>query len=142
MTGWPVWRSDPALPGRLRPGQWVAALLAAWLLPALAGAALALSATAIAQLVGVDPGGLPFLGLILFYSPLFSWVGLLPGAGLLVLALRRGIGGWAMALGIGGILGAGLAGWLGPLAWIMGTGQSLLVWGIVMVMARRAARRT
>lgn len=40
------------------------------------------------------------------YSPLVSWLGLILGVPLVHTAIRKGFGGWAVALGIGGVAGA------------------------------------
>ena len=128
MKGWPLWETDPALPKRLKPGDWAIAFGLAWLGPAVIGAPLLMGTGYLIEAAGIDVLEVGMIGILLIYSPLFSWLGLLPGSLLLRLALRRGIGGWAMALIIGLALGWGLAGMLGPLAWIMGSLESLIFW--------------
>ena len=107
MKGWPLWETDPALPKRLKPGDWAIAFGLAWLGPAVIGAPLLMGTGYLIEAAGIDVLEVGMIGILLIYSPLFAWLGLLPGALLLRLALRRGVGGWAMALIIGLALGYG-----------------------------------
>ena len=98
-----AWRSAPGRERRPGLADWAIASVVVWLGPLPLGAALlALSMAASAWLGLGNPEGtahpliLPFVvGYILFFSPVFSWIGLalaLPVVGFLV---GRGLGGWA-----------------------------------------------
>ncbi len=85
-------------------------------------------------------GVIYFAGLILTYAFLYSWMGFVPGVPLAVLALHKGLAGWAMALLGGGLSGAGVGAFLGvPIpAALVGALMAGLYWLALRLLAPRA----
>ena len=116
MTGWPALRTPPTPPGTPA----VSAHLLCIVLSAVIWAALGAGLTFVAGLLPDRSAEtalvLMFLGLVLTWSILFSWVGFGLGALTLHVALRLGWGGWGVVLGLGLAVGALCAEVLGSTA--------------------------
>ncbi|WP_323770905.1 hypothetical protein [Antarctobacter sp.] len=77
------------------------------------GFAIGTSATAVAWLSDEIAGVFAAIGIMLFFTVLFSWAGHLPGAVMLHYALVRGKGGWAVAMAGGLAIGVALSALIG-----------------------------
>jgi len=110
---------------RLSPVHVLMAFLIAWLLPTPVGFALSL----LGSVWAVKDGGLVFVvGFVLTYAPIFSWIGLIPGAMVYQLAWRKGYGSLLACVGIGLGIGVALSSVVGFLALIMSAPLSALYW--------------
>ncbi|MEC3862028.1 hypothetical protein VK792_12095 [Mesobacterium sp. TK19101] len=90
----------------------------------------------------VTGGILAATGLFFALSVMFSWVGHIVGAPLLEALLRRGLGGWAIVMLCGGIVGGGMAVLLGSaIATWIGPVLALLQLIALRCLARVFARR-
>ena len=128
-----AWRSAPGRERKLTFADWAIASVAVWLGALPLGAALVALSMAISAVLdlgapdeGAHPLILPFvIGYILFFSPMFSWIGLLLALPLVWLLLRKGAGGWSSFALLGAVAGtaAGLMipGFVTLLAAIHGT---------------------
>lgn len=98
-----MWASAFRTPLPAKQPRWrdvLLALVCAWGLPFLIGGGLILLSLALKGMIPILEqvwAGIFVLGIFLFYSPLFSPLGLLPGALLAYAALALGKGGWATA---------------------------------------------
>lgn len=130
MSGFPWGRTTADTP--LRPVHILIAALAGWLGLMAIGAVLFVSGGMMAAL---DSGLTQIIGIILIYSPLFSWVGLLPGIALHWLAWRRGAGGLIVCLAIASVLGMLLSNMFGPLAWMLAVPVSAIYWVVLRLLS-------
>lgn len=111
MSGWPAVRTRPARPSEV--GSWPIAagcLLVLVAVPAAAGLLVAQDALAAPSGPLAAQGAAGGFLALLAASPLMSWAFLLAAAPLAVLALKRGLAGWLVALAAGAAAGAG--GWM------------------------------
>lgn len=103
---------------------WSLGLAGAWLLPAVMGLATLALLWAVSALTGATRGqggpavleALHIAGMLLFYSPVLSWVGLILLAPSAWMLLRLGLAGWLNMMGAGltaGIVAAGAVGSIG-----------------------------
>jgi hypothetical protein len=89
-------------------GAWALALVGTWSLPPLLGLALAAAAMGLGSLTDSMAHGLLALhaiGWILIYSPILSWMGLIPLVPLAWMLLRHGRAGWASIMVAGVVAG-------------------------------------
>ncbi|MBY6116577.1 hypothetical protein KUW09_19925 [Mameliella alba] len=100
-------RSDPALAAGLGLGAHAVAIAAAMVLTVTMGLAVGFLGLALRPLSEAIGGALAAAGMILAFSVMLSWVGHLPGAVLLQVFLRNGLGGWLTVL-LGGVALGGL----------------------------------
>ncbi|MCC5988521.1 MAG: hypothetical protein JJT95_12630 [Pararhodobacter sp.] len=108
-----AWRSAPDSGRELSFADWAIASVAVWLGALPLGAALVALAMAISAFLDLGPPDgsthpliLPFvIGYILFFSPMFSWIGLLLALPPVLLLLRKGAGGWASFALLGAVAG-------------------------------------
>ncbi len=109
MSRWPAIRTPIGGHRELTALVVIKAALAGIISPALSGGALMLLGLTLGEIFGFA-GGIPKaafgIGLVLAYSPMLSWIGMLIGVPLSIFALSRGIAGWVATLGFGGLAGA------------------------------------
>ncbi len=124
---WHPLRSDPGLAEGLNVWVHLLAIVLTLIVTVVLGFALGISATPVA-LLSVDLAAVfSALGLVLVFSVLFSWAGHLPGALVLNVALRRGRGGWLVAMAGGLVIGMVLSTLIGSgVGAIMGPFLALL----------------
>ena len=99
--------------------------------PAILGAILVLS-----DFIWPTPR---ILGIFAIYSPMFSWIGLIPGA-LIHLLLRAGYGGWLGALAVAVVIGLLVSSFLGGLVLVFGVPMALVYWIALNRLAPEAIR--
>jgi hypothetical protein len=105
-VNWPALRTRPGL--RAGPARLALAAVVAYLAPIPPGALLLWLGTLVEQ--GPPTAShVASHGFFLLASLYLSWVGLLVGVPLSVLALRTGFAGWAVALGTGAALAASVS---------------------------------
>ena len=113
---------------------------AVWALPVPVGAGLLMLALALGQLTGLDGTGAPvhplvaihLTGWVMLFSPVLSWLGLLPALPVAGWMLRSGRGGWA-SFALLGLLAGVVGSWMAP-------GFSSLVaalWGLLAALVFR-----
>ena len=131
MSGWPVLVTDQTAP-RPPAATMVGACIIAWILPAILGAILVLS-----DFIWPTPR---ILGIFAIYSPMFSWIGLIPGALIHLLLLRAGYGGWLGALAVAVVIGLLVSSFLGGLVLVFGVPMALVYWIALNRLAPEAIR--
>lgn len=137
MSNWPAVRTPPGAPA---PGLLavVFAALGTWFVPIPFGAALMLIVKVIADSVTFD-GPLAFLsviGIICIYSPLFSWIGIIPGAILHYVMQRYERGGWLILVIASLVLGVLIVSYLTPLAAVFAVPLALVYWVLLRLLSR------
>ena len=110
MKNWPLLRNDPAAAARLRVRDALVAALIAWALPIAVGGVL-MVVDALFLRSGDTATALTGVSVVLLYSPVLTWIALIPGALMLVVLLRLGWGGLGPALAVGLVIGL-LAVWM------------------------------
>jgi hypothetical protein len=113
---------------------------AVWALPVPLGVGLLMLALALGQVTGLDNSGaathplvaIHLTGWVMLFSPVLSWVGLIPALPVAGWMLRTGRGGWANFALLG--LAAGVVG-----SWFVPGFSSLLAaaWGMLAALAFR-----
>lgn len=104
MTGWPLLRNDSAAAAGLRATDALVSALIAWALPIAVGGVLMVFDVLFLR-SGETATALTGVSVVLLYSPVLTWIGLIPGALMLVVLLRLGWGGLGPALAVGLVLG-------------------------------------
>lgn len=108
MTRWPALRTPRGGLNGLTLPKLILAMLICLIVPMACGLALFFTAEPLGDMIGYAGDG-PILtmgiGLMLIYSPMLAWVGLVPGVPLFLLALSRGWAGWAIAMVTGAAIG-------------------------------------
>lgn len=118
---WHPVRSDPGIAKGLNIWSHLLAVLTALFGTIALGLLLMSVAWAVEPLSVEVAGGFAALAFVVTFSVMFSWAGHLPGAVVLQIILKRGYGGWAVAMAGGLAVGLVLAALVGgPLAALLG----------------------
>lgn len=108
MSRWPALRTPRGGLDGLTLPKLILAMLICLIVPMACGLVLFFASGPLGDRIGYAGDG-PILtmglGLMLIYSPLLAWVGLVPGVPLFLLALSRGWAGWISAATTGAAIG-------------------------------------
>lgn len=105
---WPAIQTDPAAAHGKTARVMITGIIGTSLGSFVVGAVMILVGIILAKTSGSSdlPSVFGSVGIILLYSPFFSWIGLLLGVPFAVTALRKGYAGWFVSVGAGALVGA------------------------------------